>query len=139
MHFVRLAYKLVPEIGVRNADEHIGTLPSRATCEVHGAVFGDDVKRLTSRRRDNIAVKRRNYAAFKLALAILVGAAHADKRLTVAAHACTGHKVELTARAAYLPCSGAFGGNLSEKVGGNAGVYGDHVFVCGDDVRVVYV
>ena len=68
-----------------------------------------------------------------------VGAAHAYKRLAAARHLRAAHKIELTARSAYLPRAGAFRAYLPVEIGSDAGVYRHHVVVLRYDIGIVHI
>ena len=73
------------------------------------------------------------------AIFVGVGAAHAYKRLAAARHLRAAHKVELTARSAYLPRAGAFRAYLPVEIGSDAGVYRHHVVVLRYDIGIVHI
>ena len=83
MHFFRIGNQLFAEIGMRNGDQRLGTLPGRKSLQVDHAVFGNNIVRAGARvGADGAGGKRGNDTALYAAVFAGDSGRHADKALS---------------------------------------------------------
>src|SRR5689334_5807174 len=76
-----LAFEVLAEVGVREADHRLRPLGDRLALEVDAAVLGDDVHRVGPRRRDDVAGRELEDDPAAAIAALVVGRREADERL----------------------------------------------------------
>ena len=140
VHLLRVGDELLAEVGMRDADERLGTLPGGKTLEVDHAVLGDDVVRAGARvGADGAGRQRGNDAALDRAVLAGDGRGHADEALAALGEVSAHGKVELAARAGDVLDAGGLGIHLTEQIAVDGVVDGDEVVDHRDDVHVVRV
>mgnify|MGYP003258253550 CR=1 FL=1 len=117
VHLVSLLDQLVAELGVRDGDESLGTLPGGQTLEADLAVLGGHVVNVRASIGDDGAVVQGGQDA-RLQVALLVGEGRgtADEALAALGQVSAQDEVELTACTADLLDAGGLGVDLTEEV-----------------------
>ena len=140
MHLLRVGDELLAEVGMRDADERLGTLPGRKALEVDHAILGDDVVRAGARvGADGAGRQRGNDAALDRAVLARDGRGHADEALAALGEVRAHRKVELAARAGDVLDARGLRVHLTEQIAVDGVVDGDEVVDLGDDKHVVRI
>ena len=87
---LRGADQFIPEIGVRDADKHLRTLPGSASGQIDSAEFGYNKIALASGICHDFPVKVRQDPGTDRAVFFFVGRSHADESFSAAAHCRSG-------------------------------------------------
>ena len=100
MHFFRIGNQLFAEIGMRNGDQRLGTLPGRKSLQIDHSILGNNIVRAGARvGADGAGGKRGNDTALYAAVFAGDGGRHADEALAALGKIRAQQEIELTARA----------------------------------------
>lgn len=120
-------------IGMSDVNQRFGPLPSSQTGQVGYAVFGDHVRRLGPRRRNDVAGRElRQDIGMTDALLIDPARRHGQEGFAMIGCIGTGHEVQLAASPADLPRPCRFRADLAIEVDGNTAVDGNEIIELAD-------
>ena len=121
-----------------DVNQRFGPLPSSQTGQVGYTVFGDHVRCLGPRRRNDVAGRELGQnIGMTDALLIDPARRHGQKGFAVVGCIGTSHEIQLAASPADLPCPCLFRADLTIEVDGNTAVDGNEIIELADCFWIV--